>query len=117
MNSLSDIQNQVLQRLGYRKHIGHTGKYEALVKSAEVRKASGCNGFIMMEVRSMLEDVVHACSIDELGKLYTETPIGRSTQAQGMNAPTSALMVDDITAELLRRIAKTACAEARERIG
>ena len=116
MNSLSDIQNQVLQKLGYRKHIAHTNKYAALVKSAEVRKASGCNGFIMMEVRGMLADAVHACSIDELNQLYNETPVGQAIRAQGSSAPTSALMEDDIIAELLRRIAKTACAEARARM-
>lgn len=117
MNSLSDIQDHVLQTLVCLKHIGYPNKYDALVKSFELRKAACGTGFIMMEIRIMLEEILRGCNADEVCQLYNETSAGQLTRAQGLKAPTSAFMVEDITAELLRRIAKTACAEARERMG
>lgn len=116
MNSFFEIETLIIDRLSKMNHKGGITKYEALVKSAISLNAKGCDGFIIMEIESMIDTTLKELGQDNLIVLYHDTEVGQEAFAQDVEPPCRESMIQDISTEVLEHVAEAACSEAAKRI-
>jgi hypothetical protein len=114
MTSIFEIENLIIEKLSNIRHKGRTTKYEALVKSAIKLNANGCDGKIIMEAESMIKAALTELAIEDLIAIYNDTEVGQTESAQGFEPDCRESMIQDVTVELLQRIAEAICSEAEK---
>ena len=116
MISIFDIEALVIEKLRQTQHKGRLSKYEALVQSAISLNAQGCDGFIMMEVESLIDTALNELDEGDLTAIYYETEMGMEASAQDLEPTSKEWMLHDVTGEVQEHIAEAICSEANERI-
>lgn len=116
MNSLSELEDAVIGHLVKTKHKGRINKYEALIRSAVKLDASGCDGWIMVEVESTIERTLSGLRDEDLYAIWEETENGQLTPEEGTDLQCRTAMIHDICMEAIQAIAKTVCSEAEGRV-
>jgi len=111
-----DIEELVIEKLRQMKHKGRISKYEALVTSAISLNTKGCDGFIMMEVESLIDTTLRGLGEEGLIAIYDTTEIRQEASEQNLELSCKESMIEDITNEIQRHIAEAVCPEANQRM-